>query len=204
MILWWRERPDFHGVVLELCLFIRGTVAKAARMSPSSKKYIACTPVLCQFLNASVQRSVAASILETKGDKVGRKQTRFFLSFSGTALPQQHRDNTFNNYFIFVVVFIGHWLTQFLCKNNSFQIVFVLFSTCSWPLLSHTGISWFVFWVFREGCEKALASVRTERFGWNILWQGFLLHYNNRKRGPLAKTCCATGGVTVKTKRGLK
>lgn len=79
--------------------------------------------------------------------------------------------------------------------------MFVLFSTCSWPLLSHTRISWFVFWVFRGGCEKALASVRTERLGWNILWQGFLLHYNNRKRGPLAKTCCATGGVTVKTKK---
>lgn len=33
------------------------------------------------------------------------------------------------------------------------------------------------------------------------LRQGSLLHYNNsRKLRPLAKTCCATGGVIVYTK----
>ncbi len=30
--------------------------------------------------------------------------------------------------------------------------------------------------------------------------QGSLLHYNNRKLRPLAKTCCATSGVIVYTK----
>lgn len=38
-----------------------------------------------------------------------------------------------------------------------------------------------------------------EGFGKNTLWQGSLLHYNNRKLRPLAKTCCATGGVIVYT-----
>lgn len=167
MVLWWTERADFHWAVLEFCLFIRGTVAKDLRVSLESTKSIC--------LNWHVKRSMAKSFREAKGDKVDRTQTRFFLSFEELhSLKNTEPINVIIVFFFFINHSIGCYYMSlassiFIGKTEQLPDGVWVTLYVFLPLPGHTRISWFVFWVFREGCQKASASLRTERFGWNTL-----------------------------------